>query len=574
MYAEERQQAMAELVTTRGRLSVTDIATEFEVTTETVRRDLSALERMGLVRRVHGGAVPTTSLTAIESGLGERDSANADQKERIARAALDLLPPAGSTVLVDAGSTTQRLAGLLPRDHRLVVVTHAVPVAARLAGMPQIELHLLPGRVRPTTQAAVGAETVAALADLRADMAFIGTNGISVRHGLSTPDSEEAATKRAMVAGAQQVVVLADASKVGREATIRFSRLDEVDVLVTDGALDDGRPRGPGRGRPGGPGRMILTLTANPSHDRTVALAAPLERGAVMRASSVTSQAGGKGVNISRASVAAGVPSLAVLPAPPDDPFVLELLSTGIDCRPVDHPGDLRVNITITEPDGTTTKLNSPGPTMTPATMTALSEALHRRAEKGSWVVLAGSLPPGTPDHWYADLVATLADSGASVAIDTSDAPLRALVDQLDVAAPHLMKPNGHELASFTGHDPATLESDPLVAARAAATLVDAGVEAVLATLGAHGAVLVTADGAWHASPPPIDVVSTVGAGDSSLFGYLLGAIEDRPPAHRLALAVAYGSAAAGLPGTTIPHPSQVTPELVSVRDLDLTQGG
>ena len=74
---------------------------------------------------------------------------------------------------------------------------------------------------------------------------------------------------------------------------------------------------------------MILTLTANPSHDRTVALAAPLERGAVMRASSVTSQAGGKGVNISRASVAAGVPSLAVLPAPPDDPFVLELLSTG-----------------------------------------------------------------------------------------------------------------------------------------------------------------------------------------------------------------------------------------------------
>ena len=146
--------------------------------------------------------------------------------------------------------------------------------------------------------------------------------------------------------------------------------------------------------------------------------------------------------------------------------------------------------------------------------------------------------------------------------------------DQLGVAAPHLMKPNGHELASFTGHDAATLESDPLVAARAAATLVDAGVEAVLATLGAHGAVLVTADGAWHASPPPIDVVSTVGAGDSSLFGYLLGDVTGRLPDQRLALAVAYGSAAAGLPGTTIPHPHQVQPELVRVTRLELTPGG
>jgi 1-phosphofructokinase len=319
---------------------------------------------------------------------------------------------------------------------------------------------------------------------------------------------------------------------------------------------------------------VILTLTANPSHDRTVALAEPLERGAVQRAASVISQAGGKGINISRASVAAGVPSLAVLPAPADDPFVLELLAAGIDCRPVDHPGDLRANIALTEPDGTTTKVNTPGPQMTPATMAALTAALHRRARPGDWVVLAGSLPPGTPDHWYADLVAALADCGAKVAVDTSEAPLHRLVDRLDVAAPHLMKPNGDELASFTGQDPARLEADPEAAARAAARLVDAGVEAVLATLGAHGAVLVTGEGAWHATPPPVQVVSTVGAGDSSLFGYLLGAIEDRSPAHRLALAVAYGSAAAGLPGTTIPTPTQVTPEQVSVRALDLTQGG
>ncbi|WP_182526246.1 1-phosphofructokinase family hexose kinase [Nocardioides dongkuii] len=318
---------------------------------------------------------------------------------------------------------------------------------------------------------------------------------------------------------------------------------------------------------------MIVTLTPNPSHDRTVTLGGPLERGAVLRAESVLSQAGGKGVNISRASVAAGIPSIAVLPAAKDDPYVLELLSAGIDCRPVPTDGVLRVNITISEPDGTTTKLNSPGPTVTPEVLRELTASLRRRAASADWVVLAGSLPPGAPVGWYADLVAALRDTGARLAVDTSDAPLRALVERLGDAAPHLMKPNGEELASFTGGDADLLESDPAAAASAAATLVERGVETVLATLGAHGAVLVTRDGAWHATPPPTEVVSTVGAGDSSLFGYLLGEIRRLPPARRLALAVAYGSAAAGLPGTTIPQPTQVRDELVAVRELHLVSG-
>lgn len=319
---------------------------------------------------------------------------------------------------------------------------------------------------------------------------------------------------------------------------------------------------------------MILTLTANPSHDRTVMLGGPLERGAVSRADAVISQAGGKGVNIARACVAAGIPAVAVLPAAQDDPFVLELLAAGIDCRPVHHDGALRVNITITEPDGTTTKLNSPGPELTPDVRRRLGESLQRRAAGADWVVLAGSLPPGAPAGWYADLVVLLRASGARVAVDTSDEPLRALVARLPEAAPRLMKPNGEELAQFTGDDPERLESDPAAAAKAARTLVESGVETVLATLGARGAVLVDATGAWHAEPPPVTVVSTVGAGDSSLFGYLLGELRGRRPQERLALAVAYGSAAAGLPGTTIPQPHQVRPEQVSVRALDLTQGG
>ncbi|HEX6248136.1 MAG TPA: 1-phosphofructokinase family hexose kinase [Nocardioidaceae bacterium] len=318
---------------------------------------------------------------------------------------------------------------------------------------------------------------------------------------------------------------------------------------------------------------MIITLTPNPSIDRTVALASRLERGAVLRAESVSAQSGGKGVNISRAAVAAGVPTIAVLPAAKDDPYVLELLRDGIDCRPERPAGPVRVNITITEPDGTTTKINSPGATVDRAALDRLEQALHQRAAHARWVVLAGSLPPGAPADWYAELVTDLAGTAARVAVDTSDDPLRALAAQVAVggAAPDLMKPNGDELASLTGGDPEQIEGDPEAAAKAAAVLVDQGVGAVLATLGGNGAVLVTAEGAWHATPPPTTVVSTVGAGDSSLFGYLLGDLRGAAPAERLRLAVAYGSAAAGLPGTTIPGPDQIAPERAELHELART---
>jgi 1-phosphofructokinase len=317
---------------------------------------------------------------------------------------------------------------------------------------------------------------------------------------------------------------------------------------------------------------MIVTLTPNPSVDRTVALTSRLERGAVLRADSVISQSGGKGVNISRAAVAAGVPTIAVLPAEKDDPYVLELLRDGIDCRPERPVGPVRVNITITEPDGTTTKINSPGAVADDASLQRLEDALHQRAQSAQWVVLAGSLPPGAPADWYATLVADLAGTAARVSVDTSGEPLVALTDALETAAPDLMKPNGEELATLTGGDADAIESDPAAAAKAALVLVERGVGAVLATLGGNGAVLVTREGAWHAGPPPTTVVSTVGAGDSSLFGYLFGDLRGAEPAERLRLAVAYGSAAAGLPGTTIPTPHHIHPELVEVHELALTR--
>lgn len=314
---------------------------------------------------------------------------------------------------------------------------------------------------------------------------------------------------------------------------------------------------------------MIVTVTPNPSIDRTVVLPGPLVRGGVLRVAESLDQPGGKGVNISRACVAAGVPTRAVLPVAADDSFVRELDRLGVPSAPVPPAGPMRVNLTLTEPDGTTTKLNAAGAQVSPADLDALATRVLAEPGEG-WVVLAGSLPPGAPDEWYADLTARLRQADRRVAVDTSDAALEAVVARLAPGtAPSLLKPNAEELASVVGADAADLEDDPQRVARAARTLLDRGVAAVLVTLGGAGAVLVDATGAWHAVPPPTRVVSTVGAGDSSLFGYLAADLRGADAPERLAAAVAYGSAAAALPGTTVPTPDDVRTHEVRVRALD-----
>jgi DeoR family transcriptional regulator, fructose operon transcriptional repressor len=234
VYPEERQHALAQLVGHRGRMSVTAAAEQFGVTTETVRRDLAVLERAGLLRRVHGGAVPVSSVALVELGLGERTGQLTEQKARIASAALDFLPGTNGSLILDGGTTTAALAEVLPTDRQLLVVTDAVPIAARLANAPGIAVHMLGGRVRGVTQCAVGEEATRALGDLRVDVAFLGANGITAEHGFTTPDAAEAAVKRAMVAAGQRVVVLADSTKLDRETLVRFAKPTDVDVLITD----------------------------------------------------------------------------------------------------------------------------------------------------------------------------------------------------------------------------------------------------------------------------------------------------------------------------------------------------
>ncbi|WP_068275925.1 1-phosphofructokinase family hexose kinase [Aldersonia kunmingensis] len=322
---------------------------------------------------------------------------------------------------------------------------------------------------------------------------------------------------------------------------------------------------------------MIVTLTANPSIDRTVMLGGQLRRGEVHRIVASTSHPGGKGINVARAITASGVPVTAVLPGNAGDPLPNSLIEAEINHRLVACPGRARVNLAITEPDGTTTKINDLGPTLPADCRTAITEILREAAATASWLALSGSLPPGVPDDWYAELVATLRPLPARIAVDTSEAPLLALAAGFGTAAPDLIKPNAEELGQLTGLDGHALElaaheGDPAPTARAARALIEqGGPAAILATLGSAGAVLATAEGAWYAASPPITPRSTVGAGDSSLAGYLIADLDGADPARRLAYAVAYGSAAAALPGTAVPSPHHTDPNAVTVTALSPT---
>jgi len=310
----------------------------------------------------------------------------------------------------------------------------------------------------------------------------------------------------------------------------------------------------------------VVTLTANPSMDRTLSLPGPLAEGGVVRLLGAVTEPGGKGVNVARAVAAAGRDAVPVLPAAAHDPIVAALTERGLPLVSVPVDAPVRTNYTLTAPDGTTTKLNEPGVPLSAATRAALAQALRLHAAGSSWVVLSGSLPPGTPASWYAELVALLRDTGARIAVDTSEEPLRALLEAGPSSAPDLLKPNSEELASVAGVPEEEVLADPAVALAAVQVLHERGVAEVLLTLGGDGAVLSTADGGlWSALPPAITVRSTVGAGDSSLAGYLLADLAGAPPAERLRTAVAYGAASASLPGSAVPTPAQVDGPAVRV---------
>jgi 1-phosphofructokinase len=310
---------------------------------------------------------------------------------------------------------------------------------------------------------------------------------------------------------------------------------------------------------------MIVTLTPNPSLDRTVEIDR-LVRGEVIRVRAAHVEPGGKGVNVARALVLNDVKARAILPSGGAEGAQLVSLLPGESIEPVVVPisGTVRSNVAVVEPDGTTTKLNEPGPRLSAVELDALVATTHQEAVGAEWVVLSGSLPPGAPDDFYARIVRDLTqstDNSARVVVDSSGP---ALVEAVG-AGPHLVKPNHEELAEATGREVHTLGD----AVEAAQELRRRGAATVLVSLGKNGALLVDADGVFHGESPATPR-STVGAGDAFLAGFLAGG---GAGISALSEALAYGAAATSLPGSQMPGPSDLDRAAVRLHDsVDLNR--
>jgi len=302
---------------------------------------------------------------------------------------------------------------------------------------------------------------------------------------------------------------------------------------------------------------MIVTLTLNPSVDRTIVVD-DLRRGEVNRATGSRVDPGGKGINVARALAVHGVKTRAVVAVGgPEGDHLERLLSAGdLEVLVVRIGGSIRSNVTVVEPDGTTTKLNEPGARLSDGEIALIVDAAVTACADADWLVASGSLPPGAPPSLYADVARRLAGTRTRVAVDTSGSALGAAL----AGRPDLLTPNAEELSECVGRALPTL-GDVVTACH---ELRDRGAGAVLATLGAVGAVLVTGDGAAHAHAPVAVPRSSVGAGDALLAGFLAAGGEG---AAALAEAVAWGAAAVGLPGSRMPEPCDLRRDAV-VLDL------
>jgi DeoR family fructose operon transcriptional repressor len=232
----DRQQAIYMLALRQGSVDVADLARRYGVTTETIRRDLSDMQRRKLLRRVHGGALPIERMNH-EPMVDARDVVNAEEKLRIATVAVAEIPERGS-VIIDSGSTGQRLAAVFPVDRDVHVVTNSLITALTLSRRGLRDLTVLGGSVRTKRLAMVDDVTVAALRNMAIDVLFISCDGLSFQHGLTTPYRDEHTLKRAMIERAHRVVALVDQSKFGNVQMLTFAAFEEIDVLVTDTRVD------------------------------------------------------------------------------------------------------------------------------------------------------------------------------------------------------------------------------------------------------------------------------------------------------------------------------------------------
>jgi DeoR family transcriptional regulator, fructose operon transcriptional repressor len=237
MFQLERRERIVERVRRDGRVDVAELAEMFDVTGETIRRDLTDLQHDRLVRRVHGGAVPWRGATIVPR-LEVREGINVAEKRRIAAAAAKEVPEAGS-LIIDSGSTALHFADVLDRERDLTVITNSIPIIRSLSTTERPVVIVLGGALERRTMAFVDETGVDLLRDITVDVLFIGCDGMSPERGFTTPYRAEVAIKRAMMASARRIVMMFDHSKVRNDQLFRFATIEEVHTIITDTGVDD-----------------------------------------------------------------------------------------------------------------------------------------------------------------------------------------------------------------------------------------------------------------------------------------------------------------------------------------------
>ncbi len=229
--AARRQARIVDLARAAGRVGVEDLAVRFAVTPQTVRRDLNELCDAGVLTRVHGGALISSSVANL--AYEARKLVRCEEKRRIGERAASLIPDQ-SSLFINLGTTTEEVARALAARHGLLVITNNINVATELYRNPAIEVVVAGGQIRPSDGGIVGHMAVGLIRHYSVDVAIIGTSAIDAQGTLLDYDAREVQVSRAIIENARRVVLVTDASKFTRRAPVRIARLDEIDTLVTD----------------------------------------------------------------------------------------------------------------------------------------------------------------------------------------------------------------------------------------------------------------------------------------------------------------------------------------------------
>ena len=504
MLAEERFAMILDLLAQKRSATVLELCDALDASESTIRRDLTQLDRQGLLKKVHGGATLVgRTVLADEPPMAAREEQSVEEKRLIARAAAAMITEK-DFIFLDAGSTTLALAAALEGPAlQAAYVTNGI-AHARMLVQKGCRTYLPGGQVRPITEAITGPETLAALQHYNFTKAFMGANGVSPAEGFTTPDPEEASIKTAALQRA-------------RERWFPPVRT----AYLCKGVF-----------------RMIYTVTFNPAIDYVLHLTAPLAVGEINRTSDEACQFGGKGINVSGVLRELGCESIALGFTAGETGAWLErgLQLSGLKTRFIRLPdGMTRINVKVK--GAKETEINGSGPNITPEAMQALWDNLEELGE-GDILVLAGSIPSSMPQDVYQQILARLDGRGIRFVVDAT----RDLLVKVLPYHPFLIKPNNHELGEIFGKE---LNRDEEIT-QAARKLQQRGARNVLVSMAGDGALLLDETGAVHRiGTPKGKVVNSVGAGDSMVAGFIAGYLQSGSYSYALRLGTACGSATA-----------------------------